>query len=183
MYGRQFGLILLLVSSLLGCSGGNQISSYNATKDRMTYKTRPLTVAQGVSESSGYATRSQTRIILRARAQCTGRNCTPDTVRLLFKAEGTGSTLAISNRVVSIEADGKTYEWGQNASWNETPSAGNVGPSGRIVETTLPISTFAQIANAQSLKGTLGGKTLTLTNIQPHLQSFVRAARRPSRPK
>ncbi|MFB6249721.1 MAG: hypothetical protein ABEL97_14240 [Salinibacter sp.] len=176
--------LLSLVTSLLffflfvagcGTTGPSTSVSYEASDNQTNFQTGTMTV--GRLGASGYG--SNTSILLNAQAQCSGRNCTPERARLSFLIQGSSSDVAISNRSVSLVADGKEYAHRSAVDWR---SQEDIRMSqGRIASLTLPLSALSQIANASSLSGRLGSNKLSLDRgVRTKLKQFVQTMRNPA---
>lgn len=169
---------LLLVSLFVagcGTTGPSTSVSYEASNDRTNVQTGTMTVGRIGGSSYG----SNTSILLSARAQCSGRNCTPEQARLSFLLQGSASDVAISNRSVSLIADGEEYARRNAVNWN---SQKDIRMSqGRIASLTLPLSALSEIANASSLSGRLGNNSLSLDRgVRTQLKQFVETMRNPA---
>jgi hypothetical protein len=175
-----------LVSSLLGLSllvvgcgttGPGTSVSYEASQNRTNFRTGTMTV--GRLGGLGYG--SNTSILLSARAQCSGRNCTPNQARLSFLLQGSSSDVALSDRSISLTADGKEYARRDAVRWRSPEDIRRA--QGRIVSLTLPLSELSQIANASSLSGRLGNNSLSLDRgVRTKLKQFVQTMRNPAAP-
>lgn len=165
-----FGAVLLMT----GCGGTRSIATYDASENRTVFRSGPMTVARG--SGSGYG--STTSIVLRAVARCSGRDCTPEQVQLTFSAEGS-SEFSLSNRSVRIVADGEEYQRADATRWNDFEDVGRT--DGPIAGLVVSLSALEQMANASTIQGTLGTKSLRLTGrVQSTLRAFVESARNPS---
>jgi hypothetical protein len=169
--------LLFLALFVVGCgtTGPSTSVSYEASQDRTNFRTGTMTV--GRIGGLGYG--SNTSILLSARAQCSGRNCTPDRARLSFLLQGSASDVALSDRSVSLVADGKEYAHQNAVNWR---SQEDIRMSqGRIASLTLSLSALSEIANASSLSGRLGNNDLRLSDgVRSELKRFVQAMRNPA---
>jgi hypothetical protein len=169
---------LLFVSLLVvgcGTTAPSTSVSYEASSNRTNFQTGTMTVGRIGGGSYG----SNTSILLSVRAQCSGQNCTPERARLSFLLQGSSSDVAISNRSVSLVADGKEYARRDAVNWK---SQEDIRMSqGRIASLTLPLSALSEIANASSLSGRLGSNSLSLDRgVRTTLQEFVETMRNPA---
>lgn len=173
---RPVSVLVLLLALVAGCgtTGPATSVSYKASQDRTTYRTGTMRV--GRLEGLGYG--SNTSILLSVRARCPGRHCTPDEARLSFLLQGSSSDVAISDRSISLVADGTEYTQRNSVDWR---SREDIRMSqGRIASFTLSLSALSTIANASSLSGSLGNNTLDLDDgVQARLQDLVRTMRNP----
>ena len=168
-------LFLSLFVAGCGTTGPSTSVSYNATQNRTSFRTGNMTV--GRIDGLGYG--SNTSILLSARAQCSGRNCTPDRARLSFLLQGSASDVALSDRSVSLVADGKEYAQRNAVNWR---SREDIRMSqGRIASLTLSLSALSEIVNASSLSGRLGNNDLRLSDgVRGKLRRFVETMRNPA---
>ena len=150
--------LLFLSLFVVGCgsTGPSTSVSYQASQNRTNFQTGTMTV--GRLGGLGYG--SSTSILLSAQAQCTGRNCTPDRARLSFLLQGSSSDVALSDRSVSLVADGKEYAHRNAVDWRSREEIRM--SQGRIASLTLSLSALSQIANASTLSGRLGNNDLRL---------------------
>lgn len=171
-YVRALGLCLLL-AVVSGCGTSESTVSYDASRNRMMYESAEMDVAQLEA-----AVGSGSSIVMRALASCMSRNCTPETIRLVFAVQGQGQA-AIADHSISIVADGTEYSWEGDQNWERQ---GEVSFSEEpVVRVSLPLSSVEQIANASSISAYLGSMTLNLEGrTQSKLLSFVQTIRNPS---
>lgn len=168
------GLAPLLVLGLMaGCGGSRSIMSYDAADNQTRFRTGNMTVAQAAG--SGF---SNTSLAMRANAKCSGQNCTPNEVRLDFSVQGS-SDFALSDRSVSITADGEEFTWEKEVEWDSSEDIGS--SPGRLIAVSLSLSDVSKIANASSISGRLGNTSLDLDGrVQQKLQEFVSTAKNPA---
>lgn len=95
---------------------------------------------------------------------------------MVFTLQGS-SDIAISSRRLTIMTDEETFEWGQDASWNQRDDIGE--SQGRIMGVTLPLSDLETIAQSSTLDGSFGGKSLNLEGMQSQLRDFLQTAKNP----
>lgn len=171
---RRLAPLALAITILVGCGGTKSMVSYNAGANQTRFDTGTMTVAQATS-GAGYG--SQTSVVMQVTAQCSGADCTPKRAALSFFVQGS-SDLSLSNRSISIEADGTTFAGGKRASWNRVTDSRQA--EGRIAKITLPLADLDTIANAGTVKGSLGGMALRLARVQDQLRQFVETARNPA---
>lgn len=171
--GKYTFLIAILIACTAGCSaGGNEISKYDSSNDRMVYQTGTMTVTQGATRSFA----SVSSITMQVVASCDGKGCTPENASLIFSVEGT-SDLTLSNRTLEINFDGEQKTWENRTSGSRRNS--QVGRTeGRLMKVVMPVSDLTEIANASSLTGSLGEKSLNLSGSQSTLQSFISSVRK-----
>jgi len=169
-----------VLALIAGCGGTSVVTaSYDASDNQMVYEMDRVTVARGASESAGYASQSNVAIVIKGAAQCRGRDCTPGEVRLSFLVDGKTRDFSISDRRVSITADGEKFEWGQEEEWNRVEDVRDVGSSGHLMTVPIPYSDVKQIATASSVSGLLGSRSLDMNSVQSRLQDFLREVEGP----
>ena len=164
-------LLVLLFAS--GCAGGQQVTtSYDATANRTTYETTRYTV----STVSGSDYGSSKNISMRAVARCKGENCTPDGAQLVFTYQG-DQALSLSGVSGEIFADGTKITWSSaeaNSDFANLPDGSTVRVTGQFAAIDLPLGQLRQIATATTLRGSIGGQTLTLrSSLQSGLQKLL----------
>lgn len=173
---RIGGILVTATVGLLlavGCAGSGSVASYDTEENQTRFDTGTMTVGQ-VSSGGGFA--SQTDIVMRATAKCTGRDCTPERASLIFSVQST-SEFALPSRSLTITADGREFSGGRASDWSRQRDIDRV--EGRLAKVTLPLSDLAAIANANEVDGSLGNLSLDLQGVQGRLQSFVKAAQNP----
>ena len=170
-------VLMALVGSGCGTTAPSTSVSYKANQNRTTYQTGTIRV--GRLQGLGYG--SNTSILMSVQARCPGRNCTPKEARLSFLLQGSSSDVALSNRSISLTADGTEYARRSAVNWR---SREDIRMSqGRIASVTLSLSALSNIANASSLSGQLGNNTLNLDGgVQTRLQEMIRTMRNPEAP-
>lgn len=166
----------LLLGLVSGCGTSGPTASYDASKNRMVYRSEEMTVGQlGSGLSAG------DRVVMRAVASCQESNCVPETVRFVFMVEGGGdaNTSAIQDQSVYISADGAEYSWSGDRRWLQQ---GDVRfYQGAIVRVGLSLSEVEQIANASSISARLGNTSLKLAGrAQSKLRNFIQTIRNSS---
>jgi hypothetical protein len=147
--------------------------SYNADDDVTRYETGRMTVVQG---ASGGNFASQSSIAMRVMSECSGRECVPEEAQMVFTLQGS-SDIAISSRRLTIVTDERTFEWGEEASWNRRNDIGE--SQGRLMGVTLPLSDLATIAQSSTIDGSFGDKPLNLGGVQSQLRDFLQTAQNP----
>jgi len=158
---------------LAGCSGGQKaLKSYDAQSGQTTYETQSYTV----STLSGASIASSKSISMRAVGQCTGRGCTPNIVSLVFSTSAQ-QQLQVSGLGGQISADDARITW---SSTDATEGYKNVKDEdmmnviGRFASVDLTLNQLAQIANASSVQGNIGGQSLNLgSGVQAGLASLL----------
>ena len=161
--------LLLAASALVfGCGSSGPTSSYDASDNQTLYRTGKITVAQ--LSSSGYG--SGSTIAMQVISQCSGPNCTPESVDLLFSVEGNSET-GLTTRTLSITADGESYRFDEQRS--PRTRAGDIERSQNttVRVSGVPLSDVKTVAMAQSVEGNLGGVALDLESSQSDLQELV----------
>jgi PBP1b-binding outer membrane lipoprotein LpoB len=162
-------LVALLVA---GCSGGQEARrSYDPQTGQTTYETQSYTV----STLSGSSIGSSKPISMRAVSRCLGRNCTPSTVELVFSASE-NQRLQLSGLGGEIVGDDTRIAWSSAdaARGSNIASDQVVNVIGKFAAVDLSVAQLDQIANASSVRGSIGGQSLDLgTGVQAGLRSLL----------
>jgi len=128
----------------------------------------------GRLEGGGYG--SNTGILMEVRARCSGAECTPENAQVTFLLQGSASDVALSDRSVSIVADGREFTRRNASRWRSREDIRQ--SQGRVANLRLSLSEVETVATASSLTGQLGDNRLDLDqSVQSRLQEFVQAAR------
>ena len=134
----------ILVGLVSGCSTLGPTASYDASENQMVYESAEMEVAQ-----MDAAIGTGKSIVMRAVASCRSRNCTPETVRLVFALDGEGGS-AIADRSISINADGIEYSWESgDPSWQQKGDVRSF--RGELMQVEMAFSDEEQIATASSI--------------------------------
>lgn len=172
MHVLRWIALSLLALLVAGCGSSGATESYNAANNQMIYETRSYTVSQ----VSGANFASSKSITMRAIARCSGQNCTPQQVQLVFSASG-NSTLTLSSAAGEIVADGQRVEWSSKAAGRPQADTGDdemINVVGTFATVDLSLSELKQIANASSVEGSIGGTSLNISeSIQSGFQSLL----------
>jgi hypothetical protein len=171
MHLRFVGLILgvaLLAGAGCASSGPMVETSYDAEKNQTRYRTADVRL-DGLELGSGYGS-GPARVNLVAVGRCAGRNCRPDRFALLLlrSAAATSRDVTMYDREFVLNADGKTYRWGDGGA-GERNRGTRVGQ--QILRVTIGPAKLRGIATAEQVDGRVGGKTFRID----------RASRRPLR--
>lgn len=163
----RFALLLAASALAFGCGSSGPTSSYDASDNQTLYRTGKMAVAQ---LSSGYG--SSSTITMQAIAQCSGPNCTPESVDFLFSVEGNSET-GLTTRTLSVTADGEDYRFEEQRS--PRTRAGDIERSQNttVRVSGVPLSDVKTVAMAESVDGTLGGIALNLESSQSDLRALV----------
>lgn len=140
----------LLVFLLGGCAAPEPVKvAYDATSNATSYESRSLTISTNRSNALGLQGRQL--LTMRAAAACLGRDCVPDEVLLVFANAGENET-ALYYEPLEIEADAANYTWTDLLDREE---AERISP-GDFLRVPMDRSDFAQLAQAQEVRGSLG---------------------------
>lgn len=174
---RRITSLLITCALLFGCVGsGGLTKSYDESAGETVY--RSGTISMGQLSSGGYGTNTALR--MRAVSQCSGKDCTPDSVTLNFSAEGGTSDAGLSGeRILSVSADEEKYEFVDDRRLGTVNQSAVQNMEGYLLTVTIPISDLEQIATATSLDGTLRGISVNMRRAQPDLQEFLSAVQNP----
>jgi len=156
-----------------GCSGGqNALESYDAQSGQTTYETQ----SYSVSTLSGASIGSSKSISMQAVGQCTGQDCTPNTVTLVFSATN-NQRLQLSGLSGEIIADDTRIAWSSADASEGYENVSNddvMNVIGRFATVNLSPTQIAKIANASSVQGNIGGQSLNLgSGVQAGLASLL----------
>lgn len=171
----QIRLLLVTVcfAFLVGCSGSEDARvKYNSKKNLTTYEAGTYTVSS-VRSANLAGSKS---IDLRFIGQCSGTNCSPDAVRFVFSASG-NREMRMSGVDGRIVADETRITWTgaevAMGSWFK-PDNEMVRVSGKFAEVELPVEQVKRIAQAKSVKGSIGGINLDFgPSVQTGLQNLL----------
>ena len=172
-------LFLFPIALLVGCAGGQEVTlSYDSESNRSKYETDSYTVSS--VSGSGYA--SSQSISMRVVARCEGKNCRPDTAELVFGIDGS-DRLLLSGVSGEIIADDAQIQWSDveaNRGFAGTTQQDDpVRVLGEFATVDVNIDQLQKIATATSLKGSVGGKTLSLgSDVQSGIQTLLQKMRR-----
>lgn len=171
---RSPGLLFLIAVLVAGCGGGQTaFQAYDSDSGQTTYRTRAYTV----STISGANIGSSKSISLRARGQCTGRGCTPSTLQLIFSASG-NQELQMSGLDGRIVADDARITWSSREAARGQTAVTNgrvINAVGRFAAIDISIREIKQVAQASSVEGVIGGRSLRIgEGVQTGLQTLVR---------
>lgn len=113
-----------------------------------------------------------------ARANCSGKKCTPQTTELVFSvnAHGNSSRIGMSDRSIYIKADGVEFRWSDITSRDDNDQFATVTDVINIVE--VDIEQLERIAKAVQVEGSVGNHTFRLKRAEREpLISFVNTLR------
>lgn len=164
----------VLITLAVGCAGGPPAtSSYDAKKNVTTYEAGSYTV----STRSGANLGSSKSVTLRAVGRCTGQDCSPNVIRLVFTASG-NQDLSLSGLDGEIIADDSRIQWSSNEagvrSTGMTADNQMIEVSGKFAVVGLPLNKVKQIATAASVNGSIGGLSLDLgSGVQSGLKALL----------
>jgi len=170
----KFSVPPLLIALLMtGCGGGQTAyESYDSDSEKTTYRTRSYTV----STLSGSNIGSSKSISMRAVGQCIGQGCTPTTIQLVFSAGG-NQQLQLSGVDGKIVADETRITWSSSdAAQGYTDASDDqiVNVVGTFATVDLSTGEVEQIVSASSVRGQIGGQSLSLgSGVQAGLRSLM----------
>jgi hypothetical protein len=143
--------LVLAFAVVIGCGSSGPTSSYDASDNETVYKSDRIIVGE-ISESS---LGSGASITLQAVSECSGLNCKPETVDLLFSVRSSGSEVGFPNRGLSVTVDGEEYTFGTG--FNPSSASDVQVSRTQNMSVKAPFSNLKKIAGAGSIDGRLGG--------------------------
>ena len=154
--------LVLLVASLAvaGCSATPPgAGSYDATAGLTRYRSAPIPL--GRSAQAGYA--SNTALVLRAEAECSGEGCPPDQYTVSVVNTGSNEIAADFNQVVFTTPQGTiSFDPGRQSESSSSPVAFFSSGRGELIRISLPADIFASFATANTLSVRLGASEYTI---------------------
>lgn len=165
--------LVLAFAVVIGCGSSGPTSSYDASDNETVYKSDRIIVGE-ISESS---LGSGASITLQAVSECSGLNCKPETVDLLFSVRSSGSEVGFPNRGLSVTVDGEEYTFGTG--FNPSSASDVQVSRTQNMSVKAPFSNLKKMAGAGSIDGRLGGVPLDLESAQPNLKTFVKLVENP----
>lgn len=153
-------ILFLVVGVLYGCASGPPMTTnHDASEGITTYKTRAITLS-GINIGSGYGSGAQVQV--RALASCSGEECKPGEVVLVFQVSGS-SELRMENRSVELTADGDTYRSKRQRREINQYLSDIDRATGNVATIELSFDAFRRIAIAEEFSGSLGSSRFTLS--------------------
>ena len=146
-------LLCLIFVCFEGCASTQPGNDNTQPTDQQSTFSTSLHSASFSFSSGGLST--PIPVQYRAQARCKGANCIPEKAQLSFFLEPGPNTVYLSNRNLSIEADGKSYDW-REREWANIYDSPPV--LGLIKLVTLNQDELTQLANAQKVSGVLSGQ-------------------------
>ena len=170
--------IIILFSALVitGCSSTASLKrGYDPSSDQSTFASKRIVMGYR-DMSAGLATNQ--RIMWQAQASCTGRDCIPSEINLVFFND-TSRNLNLDYRGLQIIVDGRAHSW-EDVHRLEEPANYRV-PHGEFTRVSLSPAVFMQLAEAQQVE-VLFGETATSVFTVSHsrradFRAFVAAMR------
>jgi hypothetical protein len=165
---------------LAGCSGGQKaLQSYDVQSGQTKYETQSYTV----STLSGASIASSKSISMRAVGQCTGRDCTPNTVSLVFSTSAQ-QQLQVSGLGGEVSTSDTQITWSSaeaSEGYENVTDEDMMNVIGSFASVDLTVKQLAQIANASSVHGEIGGQSFNLgSGVRSGLQSLLQKMNRQS---
>lgn len=131
-------------------------AEYDRGKNVTTYQTHKIKISKIDWQTVHGRSRS---LRFQARAACLGQSCTPNRFTFTFYTSGP-DPIYLSDRDVTLRADGEKWEWERKLNRKVTESAPIIG---RIVEIQLSQQQLSRLAEAEQVEGVLGSAPFELT--------------------
>lgn len=166
---------LAVLALCAGCASQRSIATYESGNNTTVYRSPLITVARRLSDQ-GYGNSSS--ITMQGLARCRGRRCTPDVIRLMFTVAG-NTGVAFEDRTIRLSADGKSYTWEDQMRLREN-DVQRMSTVGQIGGVRLRLPVLERIVNASSVTGSVGGRSIEVTEHgRAKLRRFLEAMRPP----
>lgn len=151
--------ILAIALLASGCTSTGLVDTdYDAQQNRTAYESDAIGVP-GMSWGSGYG--SSKSLEVRAEAECQGRECRPDRVRLVFQVSGSGR-VRMENRNVELVANGQKFGSARRTG-DVRDTYDEAAAMGVIATMEMPFRDFRTIAEAEEVTGSVGTSGFTLS--------------------
>jgi hypothetical protein len=171
-WSLAIGRVALLPLSvlLIGCAASQETLSSDAAAERATFRSETIVLAQDFFSRSGLGGGSA--LNLSARATCRGAGCVPETVTLVFLADGP-SELTVADRTVRLLLGATPLrEWKDEEADQQITPADRV--AGRITAVEIDLDVLQTVASSSVARGTLAGKTFRFdASARTALQRFL----------
>ncbi len=156
---QRWALRLLLPALLLplaGCAASSDVStSYNASEDQTLFETDSIRITRG---GSGLGSSGEQVMYVKGQAECQGKNCTPDSVRILLSsATRNVSWLDYDNVTISTDSWSRTWN---NVSTREDPELVGIGEFMRLA---MPTAEFRQLLQSRGMSIQIGSTDINLS--------------------
>ncbi len=160
MTTTPFILALLIPLALYGCVTSEPVHRhYDPAIGLSSYESRRIVMGYR-DMSAGLA--SNQRVMWQALASCSGQDCTPDEVTLVFYND-TGKDLNLDYRRLQLIVDGITHDWQDHS--RETEPAHYAVPPGEFIRVSLARAAFVRLARAQQVEILFGESGTSVFNV------------------
>jgi len=160
MNTTRFILAFLISLALYGCAASEPVQvHYDPAIGRSSYASRRIVMGYR-DMSAGLA--SNQRVMWQALASCSGQDCTPDEVTLVFYND-TSRDLNLDYRRLQLKVDGITHDWQDLG--RETEPAHYTVPPGEFLRVSLARAAFVSLARAQQVAVLLGESGTSVFNV------------------
>lgn len=149
----------LLLAFLVGCAPSRPVDvDYDPSEDVTTYKTSVPLAELRAGGSYG----SEASFRLQVLSGCSGEECVPEEVMLVFQASG-ARNLRMEDRTVVLNVDGAQFRTraGQEEIATTIYEVDQV--SGRVASLRLTFEDFQRLAEAKKVTGKLGSSGFRLS--------------------
>lgn len=163
-------VIFLVCGVLLGCGTSQPVVvDYDDHRNRTIYRTKSIPV-RVETRGADYASRFR-RLNMRLRADCVGRECQPDRVRLMLSVSSGPSDLHIGERDFTLIADGERFIWEDRIYEQRNRPEHTVG---MILEVMIGVDRLQKVANAEKVEAYVGSRGLNISRRnQERLRTFL----------
>lgn len=146
-----FVISFLMLPLLCGCASSSNIGkAFDPESNKTSYESDRIVM--GYRDMSGGLASNQ-RVMWRAAASCTGNDCIPDEVMLVFYND-TSRDLNLDYRRIQIVVDGVNHEWEDRSRLTERPEYRV--PPGEFLRVSMARSSFVDLANADKVEVLMG---------------------------
>lgn len=161
MNAGTFISILLIPLALWGCAASEPLEvRYDPATGQSSYESKRMIM--GYRDMSAGLVVNQ-RIMWQALASCSGQDCTPEEVTLVFFND-TSEDLNLDYRRLQLIIDGITYDW-QDLDLLLEPGYYTRVPSGEFFRVSLEREVFVQLAKAQEVAVLFGETGTTVVQV------------------
>jgi len=156
---RGFLLVTVFLGLLAGCASGPPVTTdYDASEGVTTYETKSIPV---MNLQTGSALGHRVQVSVRALSRCTGTECEPDEVMLVFQASGSNN-LRMENPSIELEAGYLDID----ARSDDDKLAQRIYDvdqvTGTLASIVLSLEEFRQVAEADEVSGSVGSSQFHL---------------------
>ena len=149
----------MLVVSVAACGTSEPVSvDYNERENTTLYSSQTINTGHTLASSNYGSSRT---LELRASADCSGADCTPETVRLAFLVTSGSNPVQFPDRSLVVETDEETHEVSQ-AYRRDAEKTSRVGRHLLTVE--MDFEKFEDIATSENVDMKVGTRSFSLSH-------------------